>query len=152
MAKFFNCIESSLLLAVYTCKQEKCQTFAQDADVPMSKAMMVTTGTKASLNCSGMELAWLEWRQRPFMEHTWNNWKLHWTAAFSETCDVNRMTTNNTAFANHTAAEAAQASMMAKSLDSLANATIQKNDTMEKLVTANKKLAKSLANANRVID
>jgi hypothetical protein len=41
--------------------------------------------------------------------------------------------------------------MMAKSLDNLANATIQKNDTVEKLVTANKKLAKALANANATI-
>ncbi len=40
---------------------------------------------------------------------------------------------------------------MAKSLDNLANATIQKNDTVEKLVTANKKLAKALANANATI-
>jgi hypothetical protein len=41
--------------------------------------------------------------------------------------------------------------MMAKSLDNLANAAIQKKDTVEKLVTANKKLAKALANANAAI-
>jgi hypothetical protein len=41
--------------------------------------------------------------------------------------------------------------MMAKSLDNLANAAIQKNETMEKLVTANAKLAEALANANAAI-
>jgi hypothetical protein len=41
--------------------------------------------------------------------------------------------------------------MMAKSLDNLANAAIQKNDAMEKLVTANKKLTKALAKANTAI-
>jgi hypothetical protein len=48
------------------------------------------------------------------------------------------MIANNSAFANQAATEAKQAAMMAKSLDNLANATIQKNDTVEKLVTANK--------------
>jgi hypothetical protein len=32
--------------------------FAQDTGVPISKATMVTTGTKAVFNCGGMELAW----------------------------------------------------------------------------------------------
>jgi hypothetical protein len=50
-------IKPSLPVAVYTHKQEKCQTFAQDAGVPISEATMVTTGTKAALNCGGMELA-----------------------------------------------------------------------------------------------
>jgi hypothetical protein len=55
MAKFVTSIEPSLPLAVYTRKQEKCQTFAQDASVLISEATMVTTGTKADLNCGGME-------------------------------------------------------------------------------------------------
>jgi hypothetical protein len=58
------------------------------------------------------------------------------------------MITNDSAFANQAATEAEQAAMMAKSLDNLANAAIQKNDTMEKLVTANKKLTKALALAD----
>jgi hypothetical protein len=41
--------------------------------------------------------------------------------------------------------------MMAKSLDNLANAAIQKNDIVEKLLTANKKLAKALVDANFTI-
>jgi hypothetical protein len=95
MAKFITGIEPSLPLAVYTCKQEKCQTFAQDAGIPISKATMVTTGTKAALNCGGMELTWQEWKRCPLVDHTWNKWKLHWTAAFAETRDINRMIANN---------------------------------------------------------
>jgi hypothetical protein len=72
----------------------------------------------------------------------------HWTAAFAETHDINRMIANDSAFANQAATNAKQAAMMAKSLDNLANAAIQKNDTMEKLVTANAKLAKALTDAN----
>jgi hypothetical protein len=58
MAKFVTSIEPFLPLAVYTRKQEECQTFAQDAGIPISEATMVTTGTKAALNCCSMELAW----------------------------------------------------------------------------------------------
>jgi hypothetical protein len=61
------------------------------------------------------------------------------------------MIANNSTFANQAATDAKQATMMAESLDNLANATIQKNDTVEKLVTSNKKLAKVLANANAAI-
>jgi hypothetical protein len=81
----------------------------------------------------------------------WNNWKLHWTAAFAETRDINHMITKDSTFANQAATYTKQAAMMAKSLDNLANAAIQKNDTVEKLVTANEKLAKALANANATI-
>ncbi len=151
MTKFYTGIEASLPLAVYMRKQEKCQTFAQAAGVPISEATMVTTGTKAALNCGSMELAWREWKHCPLVDQMWNNWKLHWTAAFSETRDIHRMTANDGAFANQVAAEAEQAAMMACLLDILANATLQKNDTIEKLVTTNEKLVKALANAKAAI-
>jgi wyosine [tRNA(Phe)-imidazoG37] synthetase (radical SAM superfamily) len=41
--------------------------------------------------------------------------------------------------------------MMARSLDNLANAAIQKNDTIEKLVVTNECLAKALADANAAL-
>jgi hypothetical protein len=151
MAKFITGIKPSLPLAVYTHKQEKCQTFAQDASIPISEATMVITGTKATLNCGGMELAWREWKRCPLVNHMWNNWKLHWTAAFAETRNINQMIAHDSAFANQATTKAEQAAMMAKSLDNLANAAIQKNDKMEKLVTANEKLAKALINANATI-
>jgi hypothetical protein len=61
------------------------------------------------------------------------------------------MTANNGAFAKQATAEAKQAAMMARSLDNLANATLQKNDTVAKLITTNEKLAKALADANAAI-
>jgi hypothetical protein len=66
-------IYPNLPLAIYTCKQEKCQTFVQDAGVPISKEMMVTTGTKHALNCGNMTLMWREWKSCPLLDHTWNN-------------------------------------------------------------------------------
>jgi hypothetical protein len=98
-----------------------------------------------------MELGWRKWKCCRLVDHTWNNWKLHWSATFAETCNINQMIANNSAFANQAATEAKQATMMAKSLDNLANAAIQKNDTMEKLITAKKKLVKALASANTAI-
>jgi hypothetical protein len=61
------------------------------------------------------------------------------------------MIVNNSAFANQATTDAKQAAMMAKLIDNLANAAIQKNDMVEKLVTAKEKLAKALANANAAI-
>ncbi len=61
------------------------------------------------------------------------------------------MTANDGAFANQVAAEAEQAAMMAHLLDNLVYAALQKNDTAEKLVTANEKLVKALADANTAI-
>jgi hypothetical protein len=151
MTKFYTGIKASLPLAIYTRKLEKCQTFAQDAGVPISEATMVTAGTKAALNCGSMELAWREWKQRPLIDQTWNKWKLHLTAAFSEMRDIHWMMTNDGAFANQVAAKAEQATMMARLLDNLANAALQKNNTVEKLVTTNEKLVKALANANAAI-
>jgi hypothetical protein len=143
MNEFYTSIKPSLPLAVYTRKQKKCQTFAKDTGIPISKATMVTTGTKATLNCSGMELAWREWKRHPLIDQTWNNWKIHWMAAFSETRDIHCMTANNSAFANQAVAKAEQAAMMARLLDNLANTAPQKNDTVAELVTANKKGCKS---------
>jgi hypothetical protein len=48
----------NLPLIIYTRKQEKCQTFAQDTGMPISKEMMVTTRPKHALNCGNMTLAW----------------------------------------------------------------------------------------------
>jgi hypothetical protein len=113
--------------------------------------MMVSTGTKAMITCSGMELPWHEWKRQPIIDQTWNNWKTHWTAAFAETCDINQMTTGNRAFAYQAANKAKQAARMVTSLNNLTNRAIQKNDTVKKLVPANKRIAKALADANAAI-
>ncbi len=70
---------------------------------------------------------------------------------FAETLNINRMIANNSVFTNQAATNDKQAAMMAKSLDNLANAAIQKNDTRKKLVTVNAKLVKALAHANAAI-
>jgi hypothetical protein len=72
MVEFHTGIDAHLPLAVYTRKQEKCQTFALNAGIPISEATMVSTGTKAVINCGGMELAWREWKRCPLVNQTWN--------------------------------------------------------------------------------
>jgi hypothetical protein len=125
-------------------KQEKYQTFVQDAGVPISKETMVTPSTKHTLNCGNMTLAWQEWKRRPLLDHMWNNWKDHWMATFAKMRNINRMTSGNLAFANQAAAqEIVQAEKMAALLDNLANESIQKNDTIDKLVATNQQQAKN---------
>ncbi len=61
------------------------------------------------------------------------------------------MTVGDRAFEHQAATEAEQAARMVTSLDNLANAAIQKNDTVDKLVAANERLAKALADANSAL-
>jgi hypothetical protein len=66
--------------------------------------------------------------------------------------DINRMTSSNSAFANQAAAqEIVQAEKTAASLDNLANASIQKNKTIDKLVATNQQQAKIIANLTEAI-
>ncbi|KAL7474229.1 hypothetical protein ACHAW6_000215 [Cyclotella cf. meneghiniana] len=146
MAKFSEGIDPTLPLAVYTCKQETCQEFAQDANVPISEELMVTTGTKHALQCGGLTQAWREWRHLPAGQHTWLDWKSHWTAAFNEQHDISRLTGGTIMSQANTAVDDTQwSSQMITSLDNLANAAVQKNDTVEKLVVANKQLTDTIA-------
>jgi hypothetical protein len=73
--------------------------------MPISKEMMVTTGTKHALNCGNMTLTWREWKCHPLLDHTWNNWKDHWMAAFVKMHNINHMSSSDSAFANQAAAE-----------------------------------------------
>jgi hypothetical protein len=123
MTKFNIGIDSGLPLAAYTRKQEKCQIFVPDAGVPISDELMVTTGSKHALSSGNMMLNWREWKRRPANEHTWANWKLHWTAVFAKMRDISRMTTGDTTFGANQAAEIEQSQQMATSLDNLANAS-----------------------------
>jgi hypothetical protein len=151
MTEFNIGIDSGLPLAIYTRKQEKCQIFAADAGVPISDELMVTTGSKHALSSGNMTLNWREWKRRPAIEHTWATWKLHWTAAFAEMRDISRMTTGDTTFGANQAAEIEQAQQMATSLDNLANASIQKNTTIENLVATNAALTKSIQDIQRTL-
>jgi hypothetical protein len=145
MTNFHSGIDSGLPLAIYRRKQEKCQVFATNASVPISDKTMITTGTKHNLACGNMTLAWRGRKPRPIINHTWPNWKAHWTVAFAKMRDINHMTAGETAFGANQATELKQAQQMASSFDNLANATIQKNTTIENLVATNATLTKAIA-------
>jgi hypothetical protein len=145
MTNFYPRIDLGLPLNVYTRKQEKCQVFAVDARVPISKETIITTGTKHALLCSNKSLAWHKWKHRPHPDHIWPNWKTHRTAAFTEMCSINRMTAGDTSFGANQATKLDQAQQMASSLDNLANVTIQKNTAIKNLVATNAMLIKAIA-------
>jgi hypothetical protein len=66
--------------------------------------------------------------------------------------DNNRMTASDLAFANQAAAqEIIQAEKMALLLDNLANTSIQKNDTIDKLVATYQQQAKTIADLTEAI-
>ena len=67
-----------------------------------------------------------------------------WTAPFAEMRDISHMTTDDTTFGANQAAEIEQAHQMAASLDNLANASIQKNATIDNLVATNAALSKAI--------
>ena len=58
--------------------------------------------------------------------------------------DISRMTTGDTTFGANQAAEIEQAQQMATSLDNLANASIQKNATIDNLVATNAAFSKAI--------
>jgi hypothetical protein len=68
MTEFHTGISPALSLAIYTCKQVNCQTFALNAGIPISEATMVSTGTKAGINCGGMELMRRKWHHCPAID------------------------------------------------------------------------------------
>jgi hypothetical protein len=107
---------------------------------------MVTTGTKHALATENMTLAWREWKRWPIAKHTWPNWKTHWTAAFAEMRDINRMTAGESPFGANAAKEEVHACQIATSLDNLANASIQKNSAVNSLVASNAQLTQTLKN------
>ena len=61
------------------------------------------------------------------------------------------MTTGDTTFGANQAAELEQAQQMATSLDNLANASIQKNATIDNLVANNAALSKALQDIQRTL-
>jgi hypothetical protein len=146
MTNFHSGIDSGLPLAVYTRKQEKCQVFAADAGVPISDKTMITTGTKHALACRNIMLAWHNWKCCPLPNHTWLNWKTHWTVAFAKICNINQMTARETSFSANQTAKLKQVQQMATSPKNIANASIQKNTTNNNLVTTNAMLTKAIAN------
>ena len=141
-AKLEQSINSDLTLAVYTRKQERYQLFAEAANIPISEVTMVTAGTKHALHVGGMRQSWIEWRRTPAGNQNWNQWKVHWTEAFGDLRDINRITAGDGiqgGHANMAKTDEEMSQQMVESLDNLANAAVTKNDTVERLVLANKK-------------
>jgi hypothetical protein len=67
-------------------------------------------------------------------------------------CDLNRMTAGDSLFgANQVITEMEQAQQMATSLDNLANASIQKNTTIESLVITNAALTKTVQDIQQTL-
>ena len=65
--------------------------------------------------------------------------------------DISRMTTGDMTFGANQAAEIEQAQQMATLLDNLANASIQKNTTIENLVATNAALTRSIQDIQRML-
>jgi hypothetical protein len=108
-------------------------------------------GTKHALATGNMTLAWQEWKLCPIADHTWPNWKVHWTAAFAKMRNINCMTAGESALGGNAAEEEEQARQIASSLDNLANASIQKNLTTDSLIATNAQLTQALADMQIVI-
>jgi hypothetical protein len=137
-------IDLILPLAVYTRKQEKCQILAHDANVPISNTTMVTTVTKHALAIGNMTLVWRKWKRCPITDHTWPNWKAHWTVVFDKMRKINRMTVEGSTFGANATEEEEQGRLIASSLDNLTNASTQKNLTINSLVAINAQLMQVL--------
>ena len=94
---------------------------------------------------------WREWKRHPAIEHTWANWKLHWTAAFAKMHDISHMTTGDTTFGTNQVTEIEQVQQMVTSLDNLANTSIQKNATINNLVATNTAFSKAIQDIQRTL-
>ena len=68
---FNELIDASHTLAFYIWKQELCQEMAEDVHVTITKATMVTTGTKHDVATGGMDDAWCVWMRLPNHHQTW---------------------------------------------------------------------------------
>eukprot|EP00804_Cyclotella_cryptica_P009722 CCRYP_011252-RA/>CCRYP_011252-RA protein AED:0.82 eAED:0.82 QI:0/-1/0/1/-1/1/1/0/240 len=69
--RFNQGIDPSIPLIVYIRKQEDCQEFANNSNVNISEATMVTTGTKHAIQCGAFTDAWKEWNRIPRANQTW---------------------------------------------------------------------------------
>ena len=68
--KFNEPIDASRTLTFYIKKKELFQEMAEDAHVPITKANMVTTGTKHAVATGGMDDAWRVWMRLPNDQQT----------------------------------------------------------------------------------
>eukprot|EP00804_Cyclotella_cryptica_P023052 CCRYP_000317-RA/>CCRYP_000317-RA protein AED:0.29 eAED:-0.50 QI:0/-1/0/1/-1/0/1/0/351 len=146
LERFNQGIDPSVPLIVYIRKQEDFQEFANDGNVNISKATMVTTGTKHAIQCGAFTDAWKEWNRIPCANQTWLAWKTHWTRAFKEQKTIQRLTGGE--FSANSSIQTTNDELMLQmvtSLDNLAFAAVQKNETVEKLIEMNAQKDKTIA-------
>jgi hypothetical protein len=91
-----------------------------------------------------MTMAWCKWNRCTIANHTWPNWKTHWTSAFAEMHNINCMTAGEAVFGANKAEEKRQACQITVLLDNLANGLIQKNVTIDNLIASNRQLAQAI--------
>ena len=89
---FNNPINASRILAVYIRKQEICQKFAVEANVPITKATMVTMGTKHTVATGSMDDVWRGWMWLPNYQQIWTPWKAIWGGTLLEKRELIRLT------------------------------------------------------------
>ena len=92
-----------------------------------------------------MEVTWRKWMRTIALNRSWNAWKADWTQAFQEKRDLYKLAGIPFNRTENSATEAEMGDNMISALDNLENAAVQKNDTVERLVIANKALTDSLA-------
>ncbi|KAL7489104.1 hypothetical protein ACHAW6_014699 [Cyclotella cf. meneghiniana] len=126
MENFMKGINPSLPLSVNTRKQENCQDFEADARVPISEQPMVTTGTKHAIHCGDFTDALKEWTCLSNVDKTWPNCKMHWTRAFQENRDIQRLTGGTFMTQANSIIDNELSNKMVICLNNLANASIQK--------------------------
>jgi hypothetical protein len=91
---------------------------------------------KHAVNCGDFHHAWWEWRRTPTADQTWANWKTHWTRALQENRDIQKITGGGGSFAGNTM-EGDLANQLVAGFNNLANVAVQKNKTVERLITMN---------------
>ena len=141
---FKETINASCTLAVYIWKQELFLEMAKDVHVPINKATMVTIVTKHSIATSGMDDAWLVLMRLPNDQQTWVRWKTIWSGPFLEQWELVRLTGIAYNGMENQAADIKIGNTMVVALDNLANASVQNNNTVERLVISNSFLFDSL--------
>ena len=77
-------------------------------------------------------------------QKTWPNWKNHWTQAFNLNRAIQCLA--GSIFCANATIEDELSEKMVTSLDNLANAVVQKNDTIEKLIETNKQQQETIHN------
>ena len=128
LIRFNEPMDPRVTLAVYVRRQERFQKVAADAEMPTSKATMVSTLTKHAAATGDLDVTWGTWKARTLarLPMGWADAVTHWAAAFASKAELAKLT--GAAFngmANQ--AEKEMADKMVVALDNLVNAAVENN-------------------------